>query len=397
MPARSSTPPHIATLIVVTSLSALTMNVFLPSLPRMAADFGTDYAVMQLSVSLYLAVNAALQLAIGPVSDMVGRRPVILWGIGLFLVATLGCILAPTAAIFLAFRMCQSVIVVALVVGRATIRDVHDSDQAASKIGYVTAGMAVVPMFGPAIGGLLDETLGWRASFWLLFGLGAAVLVLVAADYGETKRRSGLSLARQFRQYPELMRSPRFWGYAMSSGLNSGAFFAYLGGAPYIGKEVFGLSPAMLGIYFGTPALGYFFGNFLSGRFAMRAGINPMVLGGALICTAGLTLNMAWFAAGLGTAESFFAFMAIVGLGNGLVIPNGTAGAISVRPHLAATASGLSGALMLGLGAALSALSGALLGPGSSVWPLLSLMFATAALGLVSILAVIRRQRRLGL
>ena len=148
-----STPPHIFTLIVLTGLGALSMNIFLPSLPAMSEHFSTDYRVMQLSVALYLAGSAVLQIVVGPISDRYGRRPVLLWGIGIFLVATLGCILAPTIEVFLAFRMLQAVVVVGLVLGRAVVRDMYPQDQAASQIGYVTMGMAVVPMIGPAIGG----------------------------------------------------------------------------------------------------------------------------------------------------------------------------------------------------------------------------------------------------
>ncbi|MCB1313440.1 MAG: MFS transporter, partial [Sedimentitalea sp.] len=201
---RRQTPPHILTLILMAGMSAMAMNIFLPSLPAMADHFDTDYGVMQLSVALYLGSSAILQVFIGPVSDMFGRRPVILWGLALFVLATLGCILAPTAEIFLVFRMCQAVVAVCMVLSRAAVRDMFDEDRAASMIGYVTMGMAVVPMVGPAIGGVLGEALGWQANFWLLFGLGALTFALTWADFGETAMKSGKTLVAQFREYPEL-------------------------------------------------------------------------------------------------------------------------------------------------------------------------------------------------
>ncbi|MEM6376186.1 MAG: MFS transporter, partial [Pseudomonadota bacterium] len=172
-------------------------------------------------------------------------------------------------------------------------------------------------------------------------------------------------------------------------------FFAYLGGAPFVGDQVFGMEPAELGLYFGAPAIGYFTGNFLSGRFSVRVGVNPMVMMGTIVNAAGIALNLALFYAGLGTPLTFFGLMTLMGLGNGMTIPNATAGALSVRPKLAGTASGLSGALMIGGGAALSALAGALLGPGTGAFPLLWIMLATALLGIVAIALVIRRERRL--
>ena len=388
--------PHIATLILLTGLSALGMNVFLPSLPNMAEYFQADYHLVQLSVALYLGVNAVLQILIGPVSDKVGRRPVILWGLILFLLATLGCLFAPTIEIFLGFRMCQAIVAVCMVLSRAAVRDMFSQDQAASMLGYVTMGTAVVPMVGPVIGGALDEMFGWAANFWLLFGLGALTLALTWFDFGETAQKSGKTLIAQFREYPELLRSPRFWGYALASGLSSGSFFAYLGGAPFVGSTVYGLAPAELGLYFGAPAIGYFAGNFLSGRYSARFGVNRMVMWGCLINCAGILLSLGFVAIGPETPLSFFGFITLTGVGNGMAMPNATAGTLSVRPHLAATASGLGGAIMLGLGAALSALAGWLLTPQTGAFPMLYLMLTTASLGVVAIYVVILRERQLG-
>jgi len=388
-------PPHISTLILLSGLSALAMNVFLPSLPGMAEHYQVEYRLMALSVPLYLAVNAIIQILIGPISDKVGRRPVILVGIVLFLLATVGCILSPTAEIFLLFRMAQAVSAVAMVLSRAAVRDLYDQDKAASMIGYVTMGMAVVPMVGPAIGGVLDQAFGWTANFWLLLVLATIILTFSYLDFGETAHKSGKTLVAQFQEYPELLRSPRFWGYSLASGLSSGSFFAYLGGAPFVGTEIYGLTTAELGLYFASPAIGYFAGNFMSGRYSTRFGINRMVFWGCWINGVGVALSLILAFAGLDTVYSFFGFMTLVGLGNGMAIPNSTAGALSVRPHLAGTAAGLSGAMMLGVGAGLSALAGWLLVPGSTAVPLLLIMQATAAFGLLSILLVIKRERQI--
>ena len=388
-----STPPHILTLILLAGISALAMNIFLPSLPGMTTYFETEYRLIQLSVALYLAVNAGLQIVMGPISDKLGRRPVILGGLGIFLIATLGCIFAPNILIFLILRMVQATVVVAMVLSRAVVRDMVPEAQAASMIGYVTMGMAVVPMIGPAIGGVLDQAFGWKANFWSLFILGAAVFWLTWRDLGETAPKSGQSLSQQFRNYPELLTSPRFWGYSLAATLASGAFFAYLGGAPFVGDRVFGLDPATLGIYFGAPAIGYFAGNFISGRFSVRVGVNRMVLWGCLANASGIGLNLLLFYAGFGTPLTFFGLMTMMGLGNGMLIPNATAGALSVRPHLAGTASGLSGAMMIGGGAALSALAGALLGPGTGAFPLLWIMLITAVGAIGAIGLVIWRER----
>ncbi|WP_371226506.1 multidrug effflux MFS transporter [Roseovarius sp. 2305UL8-3] len=389
------TPPHIVTLILLAGLSTLALNIFLPSLPGMTAYFETDYALMQLSVALYLAVNAVLQLLIGPISDKLGRRPVILAGLAIFLVATLGCILAQNVWVFLFFRMMQAAIVVAMALSRAVVRDMVPEAQAASMIGYVTMGMAVVPMIGPAIGGALDQWLGWQAAFGALFLLGAVVLWLTWADLGETAPATTRSLGEQFREYPELFLSPRFWGYASASALSSGAFFAYLGGGPYVGDKVFGLAPAQLGFFFGAPAIGYFLGNFISGRFSVRIGVNRMVMWGTLINAVGIAVNLALFYLGLASVFTFFGLMTLMGLGNGMTIPNATAGMLSVRPHLAGTASGLGGSLMIGGGAALSVLAGLGLSPETAAFNLLWIMLGTALAGIAAIQFVIWRERHI--
>lgn len=392
-----TTPPHIGTLIIMAGLSALSMNIFLPSLPGMAEFFGTEYWVVQLTIPVYLAVNAVLQIIVGPISDKIGRRPVILWGMVGFLLATLGCIYSENIAVFLMFRMAQAIIVITMVLSRAIVRDIVSQDEAASMLGYVTMGIAVVPMIGPLIGGMLDQAFGWQSNFWLLFVLGALVLALTWSDIGETKSKTGLTLGQQFRQYPELLASPRFWGYSLASALSSGAFFAYLGGAPFVAKELFHMEPAVLGFFFGAPAAGYFLGNFISGRYSARFGVNRMVNWGCIINAVGVVVSMIFFLAGIGSEYSFFGLMTLVGVGNGMSIPNATAGAISVRPQLAGTASGLSGAIMLAGGASLSALAGALLTPESGAYPLLWIMLATALLGVAAIRVVIFRERQLGL
>ena len=391
-----ATPPHIITLILLAGVAGLAMNVFLPSLPNMALHFETEYWVLQMSVAAYFAMNAVLQILIGPVSDNLGRRPVVLWGLLLFTVASIGCIYAPNATVFLMFRMCQAIIVTAMVLSRAIIRDVVSADKAASLIGYVTMGMAVVPMLGPMLGGLLDETFGWQASFWLMALSGFGMFVLCYFDQGETKRATGETLRQQFGHYPELFSSPRFWGYSIASGLTSGAFFAYLGGAPYVGTEIFKLSPAILGFYFGAPALGYFIGNFLSGRYSMRIGITNMVLYGTIIATIATVASLLVFSIGQGSPVSFFGFMTIVGIGNGLTIPNATSGMLSVRPHLAGTASGLGGAIMIGFGAILSALAGIILTGSDTALPVLWLMVASTLGGLISAIYVIHRAKAIG-
>ncbi len=264
-------------------------------------------------------------------------------------------------------------------------------------IGYVTMGMAIVPMVSPAIGGWLDQTYGWQSVFWCLFWAGAVVMALVWIDLGETNTSRSTSFSKQFSEYPELLLSRRFWGYCLASACATGAFFAYLGGSPFIGTQYFGMSPTKLGIFFGAPALGYMMGNYLSGRYSITAGVNKMILLGSIITASGVAVSAIIVLLGFGSIYSFFGFMIFVGLGNGMVLPNATSGLLSVRPHLAGTASGLGGAIMIGGGAVLSAVAGTALTPGSGPLPLLLIMLSVSVMGIFSILYVIDREKKVGI
>ena len=388
------TPPHIATLILVAGVPALAMNVFLPSLPAMTEHFGTDYRVMQLSVSIYLGMNALMQVFVGPISDRWGRRPTLTVAFAVFAVATLGCIFAPNVGTFLFFRALQAAAATGMVLSRAIVRDLVPQAQAASMIGYVTMGMSVVPMIGPVIGGWLDEGYGWQAGFWLQFALGLLIIALIRRDLGETAPMSG-SFREQVATWPQLLQAPRYWGYVAVATFSAGAFFSYLGGAPFVGTEVFDLSASRLGLYFGAPAIGYFLGNWISGRFSVAVGVNRMILAGTALTVGGLLASLALSLGGIRSPEIFFAFMCFVGLGNGMVLPNAMAGQLSVVPHLAGTAAGLGGATQLAGGALLSAFAGMLLGPGSTEVVLLVLMTSVSALALAMILWImgLRAQR----
>ncbi|MGB2201913.1 MAG: multidrug effflux MFS transporter [Pseudooceanicola atlanticus] len=389
--------PHLSTLILLAGMTAVAMNIFLPSLPKIAEHFDTPYRVVQLSVAIFLATNAVMQIFIGPLADKFGRRPLILGGLIIFCIATLGCLFAPNITTFLAFRMLQATCAVAMVLSRAVVRDMHPADKAASVMGYVTMGMSIVPMVAPALGGMLDQLFGWQSTFWALFLFGLVVLVISWYDLGETGTPSELSVMGQFREYPELLTSPRFWGYCLASAFSSGAFFAFLGGAPYVASDVFGMTPAQFGYFTACPAVGYFLGNWFTGVAATRIGTNRMILWGTLIIGVAMSLALLLAYAGFGGPILFFGVMGFVGIGNGMTIPSATTGMLSVRPHLAGTASGLGGTIMIGGGAILSALAGTLLTAGTDETPLLWIMLLTSILGFMAIVLVIFRERQLRL
>jgi DHA1 family bicyclomycin/chloramphenicol resistance-like MFS transporter len=376
-------------------MSALSMSIFLPSLAAMTTYFDTEYAIMQIALSGYLAATAILQVFIGPISDRYGRRVLVLGSLLIFVLATIGAFFATTVEAFLFFRILQTAVATCMALGRAIIRDIVPQDQAASMIGYVTMGMALVPMVGPMIGGALEQVFGWQATFVFLALAGTATLALVFFDLGETVQGKGTSFRDQLVTYPELLSSPRFWGYVLCAAFGSGAFFALLGGTSFVASEIFSLSPLWSGIALGAPAVGYAVGNFLSGRFSVRLGINRMAIIGTLVTIFGLGLSVILTLSGVHHPLNFFGFCTFLGLGNGIMLPNVMAGSISVRPHLAGTASGLGGAIMIGGGAALSQLAGSVLTIETGTLPLQLIMLSVSVLALLSVLFVVWRGKRI--
>ena len=385
-----TTPPHIFTLVIVAATGALAMNIFLPSLPGIAKYYQTDYSAAQLLVPVFLAATAFLQLLIGPLSDRFGRRPVLMVSLSIFIVSTIAATMTATIEALLVCRVFQAFASAGIVLSRAVVRDtVEHIDDAASRIGYVTMGMAMVPMVAPTIGGFLDEIQGWQATFWFAALFGIFGLVLVYFDLGETNKSPASNMMEQVRSYPQLFQSRRFWGYTLTAAFSSGCFFAFLGGGPFIATEFLHMSPSGYGIYFGLVALGYMFGNYLSGRFSRMVGTTKMMMSGCLIVVAGIAFSIVLFNTGYIHPLSLFLPAGIIGIGNGMTLPNATAGMVSIRPRLAGAASGLGGTLQLGGGALMALLAAAVLNADSGPNPLLYVMMLSAVLAVATAAYVI--------
>lgn len=396
LPADAKKPiarPHIVTLVLIAAMSAVPMNMFVAALPAMAKYYDTSYGIMQLAITGYLFMTGITQMIAGPLSDRFGRRPVLLGAFALFIAASIGCALAPSIEVFLFFRGVQAVSASGVALSRTIARDMVGSARAASLIGYVTMGMALAPMMSPPIGGVLQEHFGWQSNFYLMAAVGAVIFAVMWVDLGETNKTRSSSIAAQWRMYPELLRSQRFWGYALTSAFSAGGFFAYLGGAPYVGVQVYGLSPSVLGMFFAIPAVGYMIGNGLSGRFAATIGIQNMILVGCGVSSVMLFAALLVQYAGFAHPFAFFGFTFFIGLGNGMTLPSANVGLMSIKPELAGSASGLGGALMTFFGAGTSALSIAILVRSTGASQLILCILATLTLALCTALYTIHRER----
>ncbi len=384
----ASSPPRLFTLVILTAFSVLTLNLFVPSLASMAADFGVDYGLVALAIAGYLGVTAVLMLLAGPLSDRFGRRPVMLAAIAIYIAASLVCTLSEDIWVFLVFRLLQGAVITGWTVSLAVIRDTSPPREAASRIGYVTMAMAIAPMLGPVLGGFLESHFGWRANFALLTAAGLLAFLVVWVDLGETNRNRSATMTQQIRSYPQLLAEPRFWGYALCMASSTGGFYSFLAGAPLVAVAVLGLTPEALGIYLGTITAGFFCGSFLSGRLAARFQLTTMMLAGRIVSASGLAVGLLLFAGGVVHVAAFFGATVFIGIGNGLTMPSCSAGALSVQPRLAGSASGLAGAVTLGCGALLTSVVGAVVGGEAAALVLLSILLLLSLLGMAAAFAV---------
>jgi MFS transporter, DHA1 family, multidrug resistance protein len=389
--------PPVLALVAVSALSPFAINSVVPSMPAIERAFDADYGRVQLILSLFLAAIAISQIFIGPLSDRFGRRPVLLIGFAIFVGASIASPFAPSIEWLIAIRVLQGASgCVGIVLGRAIVRDLFDRRQAASMIGYVTMGLAIAPMVAPLIGGLSQEMFGWRAIFWIMAMLGAACLAITWSYVPETNLQPTprLSFATMFKDFRALLGNADFLLFTASTGLTTGVFFAFLGGAPFIAERLLGLSPAVYGLWFAVVPIGYAFGNFLSGRFTERFGVARMILAGNSLALIAAALPPLLYLAGFFGPAQIFAPMMLTGLANGVSLPSGISGAISVRPDIAGAASGLSGAAQIGTGALLSALAGAVIAGSDSPLPVFIIMVGAAVLAVIVALEIYRRNRR---
>lgn len=382
----SSASPRLSTLILLSALAILPINVFLPSLPQMADEFGVDYGLMGLSLAAYAIVSACLQLIVGPLSDRFGRRPVILGALAIFIAATIGCAVAQDAWTFLACRMAQAVIAPTYGVSLAAVRDTTSREQAAGKFGYIAMAWAVAPMLGPTLGGLIDQLFGWRATFSVLALLGAAVLALCWTDLRETNTARSKTMWEQYKAYPELLGSGRFLAYCLCMAFSVGTFYAFLAGAP-LTASAFGLSPAVLGLYMGSITGGFMLGSFLAGRLAGNFPEATLLIAGRGVACAGLLFGIALHFAGVDHVVAVFGPCLFVGLSNGLTQPSANAAAISVRPGQTGSAAGLAGAITVAGASIMAAIAGAVLTEENARPGLLMVMLTSAIAALGAALA----------
>lgn len=386
------TIPPIWLLVMLVGTGPFTIQLVVPLLPEFNRIFATGTGSTQLLLTLALAGVGFGQLLYGPLSDRFGRRPAVTVGFAIFMMSSLAAAASSGLAMLVFWRTLQAVGGCSgMVIGRAMIRDCFPREKAASVLGYVMMGMTVAPMMSPIIGSLMLAAFGWPSVFLLCAAIGAALLLGIRLRLPETlpAPQPLPGVAGLLRLYGALLRLPAFNAFAAIVALSSGVFFTFIGGAPHIVVEGMGGTPQDYALAF--LAISGFFGvgNFLAGRYSQRAGVVRMIGLGTGLAFVGTLAALAAMWLAPRSMYSLFVPAAVMAVGNGMSQTNAMVGALSVRPQLAGTASGLAGCIQMLFGALLSWVAGVLeSGNGLATC---GLMLASALVTQV-VLAVARRR-----
>jgi MFS transporter, DHA1 family, multidrug resistance protein len=348
-------------LIIISMIGPLALNILMPSMPGLASALDASRSEVQLTLSLFLASQAVSQLFIGGLADRYGRRPVLLGSLALYVLACLAASFAASIQLLILARIVQAAGSTAgLALSRTIVRDLAPRDAAASMIGYVTMGMVIAPLLAPAVGGFIDDTFGWRMIF--VFSLVIGIIALTLAYFRLVETRPGsISLqttAEMLARSREVMQNRRFLGYALGSAFTSAAFFAFLGAAPYLVVEAMEMPKTAYGLWFVCLSGGYLIGNFCSGRFSEKLGGERMIFIGNVAGTLGMAVLLALALVPVMHPAAIFGPCVLMSFGNGVLLPNAVAGAVSVDPKAAGAASGMVGFLQMGIGAVMSFIAG---------------------------------------
>jgi MFS transporter, DHA1 family, multidrug resistance protein len=381
-------------LVAMTGVAPISLYLLVPALPKLALTFGGDISIAQMTVSLYMVGIACSQIIMGPLSDKFGRRPVLLAGLTLMVAASLGCSFAESLPQLIAARFFQALGgATGMVVSRAIIRDLYSRERVSSMISLVIAVMMIAQMLSPLTGGLLETAFGWRAIFYVITAASLAITIAIALALPET--RDNRAQAGGFRgDVGTLLTSRAFIGYVLCQVLASQIIFAFAGGGPYIVVTQMGRTSAEYGAWFATTAFAYLIGNLFCVRFAPHHRLERLIWFGLALQFFGSALNLLWSITGFNQAPAWlFGTQMIVMFANAFVMSNATAGAISVRPEAAGTASGAMGFLQMGLGSLVSQFGAWLGGHFATTLPLTAAIFVVStACASTMIFLVPRRQ-----
>jgi len=392
-----------ATLAMLTALGPLSTDFYLPSLPDIGGFFGAGTARAQATLSFFLFGFAFGQILWGPLSDRMGRRPVLFMGLGLFALATAACAFAPSIEALIGARFLQALGASGpIVLGRAMVRDLYEGPRAGRELARMGMIMGLVPAIAPFLGGFLHEAFGWRATFIASLAFGLVLIGIVDALLPETLRRrleTPFSLTALLGDFAILLENRAYRAYVALTALAYSGLFAFISGSSFVLIEVYGLSPKAYGLSFGFGVLGYISGTIIAQRLVNSRGIDGVIAlgvgclaaGGAIMLAAVLLVGER---AGVGPSLAVSLPMALYAAGVGLVMPQSQAAAMMPFPERAGAASSLSGISQMTLSALVGLFVGQILAGAALPLPLVIATIGLVALLVFRLTRAIRAARR---
>ena len=331
-------------LAAVTAAGPVTMNLYVPALPAIQAHFGASLSEINATLSLALAAFAVGVLAFGPLSDRIGRRPVLMAGQLVFALGNLLCLLSPSLEVLLAGRVVQALGSSAgVVVARAVLADVYGRERMARMLAYLTMIMVIGPTTAPLVGGVLTEAFGWHSLFAALLGVSLLTLAFAWRLLPETRnpadRDAGTSLLASAGQ---LLRQRKFVDFAAQASCIYALFLGFISVAPYVMAQM-GHPASTYGAWYLAVAGGYFLGNWLTTRYAVKLGLERLIRIGVSIQLVSAAAGAGLVLAGWWTPAALFLPMGVLGFGQGLILPNIPARAGALAPRTPGVASSLLG------------------------------------------------------
>jgi len=360
------TPVLLGLLALLSAFTPLSIDMYLPALPVISTELRASAGDVQLTLSAFLLAFGFGQIFYGPAGDRFGRRPVILTGLGAYMLASIGCAFAAEAGQLVALRLLQGLAACGgVVLARTMVRDLAEKDQAARAMSLMFACSSIAPMLAPLIGGQVLWFLGWRAIFWVLAGIGVIAWTLTYIRLPETLRpeyRQPLHLGSVLKRYGELVRHRAFMGYALTGAFQFGALFSFLSGSPFVFIERYGVSPQLFGVIFGGQVLFLTLGSLTNARFVSTVGAARMLRTAVIVpAIMGPTLLVLGLVEARTGAIGLWPFLPLIVLqiaSNSFVGANAMAMALQRYPHMAGTASSLMGVMQFGVGALFGAIVG---------------------------------------
>ena len=336
------------------TLPSLSIDSCLASLPAIGGSFGVQSAVTVSILSWFMAGFAGGQLAFGPLSDRLGRRPALLVGCVLFSIAAVGCALAPSLTALTFWRFIQGVGAAAgSVIGFAIVRDRFSGPAARSRLSYISVVATIAPIIAPTLGGWIAAAQGWRAVFFWIAGAGTLLVIVLLASLEESmpiRNRGALRPRELALNYWQVLSHRSCRLYLLIGGLSFGALFAYVAGSAFVFIEVFKVDARIYGALFAVNAFAIGVGAFTSGRLSVRGiSANRLIIAGLIIssCACGLLLTGALL--GWLNVISIMPLLILNTFSMGLVTPNAVHGALEPNPEISGVASSAFGSIrMLG-------------------------------------------------